>query len=186
MRLGDRQSTFLTRGEITLRPFTLLDVTPVMRACQDPEISKWTAAVPFPYQESDARNWISTHEELWQQSKSAQFAVVATPHDRLLGSLGIHHFDWDNLSATIGYWVAAPERNRGVATQALRIGVGWAIDRLGLVELDLVTMIGNVASEKVATKVGFQMVAEVANHRIATAPERIFHVKKWKYPKDFD
>jgi RimJ/RimL family protein N-acetyltransferase len=180
MRLRPRNAITGVGEEISLRPFTLLDVTQMTQACQDPEISKWTAAVPFPCTEKDARSWIAAHEDNWQKGSSAQFAIVTANGDVFLGSLGISPFDWDQLSATIGYWVAAPERNRGVATAALRTGVRWVFDDLGFIEIELVTLIGNGASERVAIKAGFEFVEDVVDHCVPTAPGKRFHVKKWK------
>ena len=105
----------LTDGELNLRPFDLDDVTAVTEACQDPDISRWTATIPFPYPEEDARSWISTHGDLWSTGQAAQFAIT-TPTDALLGNLGIQPIDWGDRSAVVGYWVAAWARRRGVAT----------------------------------------------------------------------
>lgn len=54
----------LTDGVVTLGYFTLADVPAVTTACQDPEISRWTASIPWPYEEDHARGWIATHETL--------------------------------------------------------------------------------------------------------------------------
>lgn len=156
------------------------DVEAVTAACQDPEISRWTAAVPTPYEESDAHSWIAKHAEHWEQGTAAQFAMIAEPDHRFLGSLGIHNFDWTEMTAVAGYWVAAPERRHGAATRALRLGVRWAFEDLGIQEVHLVTMVGNLPSERVAEKVGFRLIGEDTEHRVATASNRQFHVKKWK------
>jgi hypothetical protein len=42
------------------------------------------------------------------------------------------------------------------------------------------TLIGNIASERVAQKAAFVMIAEITDHRIATVPDQRFHIKKWK------
>ena len=63
----------LTDGEIALRPYTLADVADVTAACQDPEISRWTAMIPWPYQEEHARGWIEGHGLLWETGEAAEF-----------------------------------------------------------------------------------------------------------------
>jgi hypothetical protein len=52
----------LTDGAVELRPFEMSDVEDVTEACQDREISRWTDAIPWPYSEDHARDWISA---LW-------------------------------------------------------------------------------------------------------------------------
>jgi hypothetical protein len=46
----------LTDGVVGLRRFTLSDVAAVTAACQDPEIPRWTAGIPDPYEERHARD----------------------------------------------------------------------------------------------------------------------------------
>ena len=167
----------LTDGRIALRPYALHDVPEVTAACQDPEISRWTATIPSPYREEHARAWIASHHLLWEQGQSADFAVVAAEGDELLGSMGLSGFDWESRRAGAGYWVAAWARNRGIATSALRLCSQWALETVGLVTVDLVTMLGNVASERVAQKAGFQLVGEIADYGLG--PEQRYHVKRW-------
>lgn len=55
--------------------------------------------------------------------------------------------------ASIGYWIAAPARGRGICTRALRLLSRHALAEL---QLRLITDPDNVASHRVAEKVGFQ------------------------------
>src|SRR6266511_4190497 len=48
----------LSDGTVELRAFSLADVPHVTAALQDPEISRWTATIPWPYTEKNARDWI--------------------------------------------------------------------------------------------------------------------------------
>ena len=66
----------LSDGVVSLRRFTLDDVPEVTRACQDPEIVRWTASIPTPYAESDAQSWIERHEEHWGSGFTASLAIV--------------------------------------------------------------------------------------------------------------
>jgi RimJ/RimL family protein N-acetyltransferase len=92
---------------VSIRPFTLDDVEAVTAGCQDPEISRWTAMVPFPYTEEHARTWFSTHEDLWQDGEGAEFAVTRETSGEFLGAMGLRPIDWDRRTSTVGYWVAS-------------------------------------------------------------------------------
>jgi RimJ/RimL family protein N-acetyltransferase len=175
-----RPSPPLTDGHVVLRPFTADDISAVTTACQDPEIIRWTARIPWPYEETHARSWIATHERLWNEGAAAEFAVTSAVDDHLLGALGIGPVDWDRRKGTAGYWMAAGERCRGVATRALCLGTGWAFDTVGLTAMELVTMTGNVASERVAQKAGFHMGEEITGYEHPTAPGRRHHVTRWR------
>ena len=67
-------------------------------------------------------------------------------------------------AATIGYWVAAHARGQGTCTRALRLLSRIALDELELQRLDLVTDPDNVASQRVAEKVGFRREGVLRSH----------------------
>src|SRR2546425_12959597 len=110
---------------IVLRPFRLDDVPDVTAACQDPEIVRWTASIPSPYEESHARAWIETHDRLRRDGLVFPFAVVE-PRDRLLGCISLIRRGVPAGCAAVGYWMAVSARNQGVATRALVIMSDWA------------------------------------------------------------
>lgn len=145
----------LTDGVITLRAFTQDDIAAVTAACQDAEIARWTAMVPSPYTEDDAREWISSHDEVRGEGLACAFAVVDAATGELLGSAGFHQIEWDDRCLDVGYWTAPWARRRGAATRAVRLLSRWAIDELGMQRISLLTFPGNVASEGVATAAGY-------------------------------
>jgi RimJ/RimL family protein N-acetyltransferase len=55
----------------------------------------------------------------------------------------------------VGYWVAAGERGRGVATRALRLVCRWGFDDLRLGRIEWQAETGNDVSLRVAEAVGF-------------------------------
>jgi RimJ/RimL family protein N-acetyltransferase len=69
-----------------------------------------------------------------------------------------------NYRGRIGYWVAAPSRGAGVCTRALRLLSRWAFDDLELRRLELITDPDNVASQRVAEKVGYRREGVMRSH----------------------
>jgi RimJ/RimL family protein N-acetyltransferase len=92
------------------------------------------------------------------------FAIVDAETGRLLGSIDMRI----NAMGTghIGYWIAADARDGGVCTAALRVLCRWGFDDLGLGRLELVTDPVNVASQRVAEKVGFQREGVLRSHLV--------------------
>jgi RimJ/RimL family protein N-acetyltransferase len=70
---------------VSLRQFNLDDVRPVTAACQDPEIFRWTASIPYPYEEEHARSWIAQHDRFWSSGERAPFAIVSSTTGEFLG-----------------------------------------------------------------------------------------------------
>jgi RimJ/RimL family protein N-acetyltransferase len=142
----------LTDGVIMLRPFADSDVPELVEALGDPEVSRWTR-MAFPYTEEHGFDWVKVSAELWRTGKGTHLAVTDAPTDRLLGAIGM---DVAGSVGTFGYWIRADARGRGRASAALRLLCRWAVDELGLERMQLLTIPGNTASERVAEKVGFQ------------------------------
>jgi len=75
--------------------------------------------------------------------------------DRIVGSIGLFHADWEVRSAEIGYGVRGDERGKGHATEALAAVARWALTEAGIQRAWLTANTDNVASVRVAEKAGF-------------------------------
>jgi RimJ/RimL family protein N-acetyltransferase len=146
----------LTDGVVTLRPWRADDAEAVYRACQDPEIQRWTR-VPSPYMREDAQWFVAASPGAWAQGR-ASFAVVDATTDELIGSHGFVTAPAEGV-AEIGYWTAPWARGRGHTTAATRLVARWAFDTLGLARLDWYSEAGNIGSRRVAESVGFRFEA---------------------------
>jgi RimJ/RimL family protein N-acetyltransferase len=164
---------------VSLRQFNLDDIAAVTAACQDREIYRWTASIPFPYEEEHARAWIAQHDRFWSRSERAPFAIVSSTSGEFLGSISCTSFDWTDRTATAGYWVAAHARRKGVATCALEMMCEWAFQTLDLSAVALYTLIGNRASERVAEKAGFLTTDVLEDYRHPSTPEVGVQATRW-------
>jgi [ribosomal protein S5]-alanine N-acetyltransferase len=147
--------TELATGELVLRPWRPEDVPRVTEICQDPEIARWIP-VPSPYGEEHARDWIEQTIRDWNGRRHGAFAVTETGSGEVIGAIGLRLLDDYGHQGSIGYWVAKEARGRGVATAALRRVTRWALEDLGLPRVQLVADPENVASQRVAERVGFR------------------------------
>jgi RimJ/RimL family protein N-acetyltransferase len=141
------------KGEgVVLRAWRMEDAPAVAEACQDPEIARWLAFVPQPYNSDDARRYIqecieASHDRRPFAITDAETAALIGSIDMRITRLGAGH---------IGYWMAPQARGRGRTTAALRALSRWAIEELGLGRVELATDLDNIASQRVAEKAGFQ------------------------------
>jgi RimJ/RimL family protein N-acetyltransferase len=148
--------TELSDEAVLLRPWRLEDVARVTEACQDPEIPRWTAVIPEPYTEADARGFIESTIRAWDEGTGeASFAIADREDGLVLGAIGLTLQQHFGLQGSIGYWVASDARGQGVATRALRLVSRWALQELGLPRVQLVTDPENVPSQRVAENAGF-------------------------------
>ena len=147
----------LRDGDLALRPWTEADVPALVIACNDPEISYWIPLIPSPYTEEDALTFVRGDVRPEEQS------LAMTLEGTVVGAIGLG-VNSMNYRGRIGYWVAASARGRGVCTRALRLLSRGAFDELDLQRLDLATDPDNLASQRVAEKVGFRREGVLRAH----------------------
>jgi len=140
----------LRDGELVLRPWSEDDVRALVAACNDPEISRWIPMIPSPYTDQDALAFIRGEV---RPDLDHSFAI--TSGGTVVGSIGMS-INSMGYRGRVGYWVAGPARGKGVCTRALRLLSRWALEELELERLELITDPDNVASQRVAEKVGFR------------------------------
>ncbi|MCA1838359.1 MAG: GNAT family N-acetyltransferase, partial [Actinobacteria bacterium] len=135
---------------VALRPWKMSDVPVIAAICQDAEIPRWTT-VPRPYSEQNAREFVlaMTSSDL----ENTLALAIVTKAGEVVGSLTM----WIVTPGVVefGYWVSAEERGRGYMPRALLLLARWTVDTMDIRRLQLGTIPGNSASERVAEKTGF-------------------------------
>ncbi len=148
----------LSDGLISLRPLRLSDVDDITAACQDPQISRWTA-VPSPYARSDAEAFIARQATDEMEGIEPTWAITVVPDPRWSGSITLH---LDGAAgADVGYLMAPWARGAGHATRALRLACTWGFSTLSLQVITWHAFVGNEASLHSARRVGFQIPPHV-------------------------
>jgi RimJ/RimL family protein N-acetyltransferase len=147
----------LRDAHLRLRAWTEDDVPALVAACNDVEISYWIPLIPSPYTDADALAFVRA--EVTPDENS--FAI--TQDGTVVGAIGMA-VNSMNYRGRIGYWVAREVRGQGICTRALRLLSGWALDELELQRLELITDPDNVASQRVAEKVGFHREGVLRAH----------------------
>ena len=84
--------------------------------------------------------------------------------DRLAGCVSLYDVEAEARRASIGYWVAAHARRRGLATASVAVVARWAFATLGLARLQLTCGPDNAASQAVARRCGFTREGLLRSH----------------------
>ena len=158
---------------LRLRPYRDDDLKSMMGIVNDSEALRWITVLPSPYEESDARSFLASMGSRWRDRHEAAFAVVDSQDDSFLGGLSVR-LDLLNAIAELGYRTVPEARQRGVATNAVRVAGAWALDTVGVARAELTADTRNHASQRVAEKAGFTREGVVRGLR-ARGAERCDH-----------
>jgi len=168
------QQPILGTERLNLRPFTLIDAPAVKELAGDYDIAYNTLAIPHPYEDGMAQEWINTHRPEFEKGKLINFAVTDKKSGRLVGAIGLV-VKTEHERAELGYWVGKPYWNSGYCTEAARAVLEYGFDIMKLNLIFAHHLSRNPASGKVMQKVGMK--------HIATLPQWI---KKWEEILDIE
>jgi len=147
----------LRDGELVLRPWNEGDADTLVTLLNDREIARWIPLIPHPYTEQDARAFLDG------EAAPGEHRLAITANGDVVGGIGmgVNAFDY---RGRLGYWVAEAARGRGTCTRALRLLSRHALVELELQRLELITDPENVASQRVAEKVGYRREGVLRAH----------------------
>ena len=102
------------------------DLQRIAQLANDRDIARITARLPYPYARSDAQTWFDyiTHTE-----REQVFAICTD--EELIGVVGLV-LEPEHKRAELGFWLGKPYWNRGHATAAAQMMVGYAFSALGV------------------------------------------------------
>jgi RimJ/RimL family protein N-acetyltransferase len=140
--------------ELLVRGPVDADVDVIAPAFRDPEVGGEASLPPV-----DAETLrIMLREQLpgmRAQGLLSAYVIEDTGDGKLLGGASLHHFDPLRDAVEVGYWLFVGARGRGVATRAVRELCEHAL-RNGIWRVEAHVRIGNIASEKVLGRLGFE------------------------------
>lgn len=134
-----------------------------------PELRRWMwwAVDDAP---EGTTEFLEGSERSWDSDTAWNFAI--TLRNEVIGGAGIDTYLPLRSSAELGYWLATAHTGQGLMTEAASALVTFAFEDLQLHRLQLHAAIENVASQRVAEKVGFRRMGRV---RDATRGDRGFY-----------
>jgi ribosomal-protein-alanine N-acetyltransferase len=148
--------TELRTDRLHLRPFGAGDVDAALAYRDDPEFARFLPHVPLPFTRADAEAFVARNmAEPWETSPV--FAVV------LDGSLiGTVNFEVEppgaqgTRAAMLGYAIGRRWWGRGLATEATRAAMEWAVTEYQLSRVWASSDVRNVRSHRVLEKLGMR------------------------------
>lgn len=156
------------KNNIGIRPYNPGDIKPFYEAIIS-SIGHITHYVPWndlSYSMEDATYWITSRPDAWKKGEEYSFAIYSTETDKFLGSVDVENVNWTHRFANLGYWVQKNTTNKSVATEAAKLAIEFVFKELKLNRLEITMDVDNIASKRVAEKVGAQKEGILRNRYI--------------------
>jgi ribosomal-protein-serine acetyltransferase len=146
----------LSNELVVLRLLREGDVDALFAAVEESidELAQWMPWCSDGYTRDAALAFIRSQDAAWREGREYSFAITDRPSGDLLGGCGLNHLDWQNRRANLGYWVRRSARGHGVAPAAARLVAEFGFHELQLDRIEIIAATENVASQRVAEKVG--------------------------------
>ena len=142
-------------------------------AFADPLVQRFSWARVTPYTRDDARAYFAAQERSRLHGDEISFAIVAPDDDTaVLGGASLYGIDRGERRASVGYWLAAHARGRGIASRTVRLLAGWCFGQLGIARLELTCAPENDASQAVAARCGFTREGVLRSHMVFKGARR--------------
>jgi ribosomal-protein-serine acetyltransferase len=140
---------------LTLRFPEPRDAEAILEAVREslPDLCRWMTWCHSEYSEADAMQWISSQARAREAGSAFEFLIFGGS-GRPLGVCGINAINHEARFANLGYWVRTFETGHGVAVQAVKLLASWVFEHTDLQRLEIVTAVGNEASQRVAERAG--------------------------------
>lgn len=142
---------------LTLRAPDMADTPRLAALMNDLDLARMTSRVPHPYGMNDALAFIEAQQA--RDPASGQFFLIELEDQGVVGGVGFDRKP--ERPAEVGYWIGAPFRGRGLASEALVAALGWAARSWKRRMIVAGHFADNPASGRVLCKAGFLYTGQI-------------------------
>ena len=130
-----------------------------------PEISQYETWCHPGCTRDEAAQYVNWWRKAWEERTGTYFAVVESSTKRFLGSCGLNGPIKSHRRAGLGYWIRSNSTGCGFGTDAARMVMRYGFDELNLERIEMEIAVDNLASLRIAEKLGFHHEG-VLRHRL--------------------
>ena len=160
----------LETKRLILRPMLESDIDSLQLIFTDPKVMAAFGVDLFT--RAQMTRWLKRNLDHQDQHGYGLFSVILKETGELIGDCGLEQLDMNGQTlAELGYDFRSNFWNQGYATEAALAVRDYAFDVLKLPQLISLIRVGNLASKRVAEKVGMTLAEEFTRYEI----------RYWKY-----
>jgi RimJ/RimL family protein N-acetyltransferase len=150
-------------ARLLLRPMRAEDTDELLHIFADPNVMASFGVAPFD--RAQMAQWVQRNLEHQDRHGYGLFSVMLKTTGLLIGDCGLEHMDVDGVDVDeLGYDFRSDYWNHGLATEAATAVRAYAFHVLKLPSLISLIRQGNVASQRVAEKIGMRRERALTRH----------------------
>lgn len=144
----------LESDRIRLRPLRMDDAPDVFGMYSDPEVTRYWSFSAWT-QPAQAQAWLAERIG-WGPPSVYGWAMANRADDRFIGTTALFALSGPTHRAELGYSLLPSLQGQGLATEAVRRALDFGFDTLGLERVEADVDPRNLASCRLAERLGFQ------------------------------
>jgi ribosomal-protein-serine acetyltransferase len=150
------ETLVLARNTVRIRRSEVDDAERVLEAVRASltELTAWMPWAHAGYSLEDTRAWLDLCSEGWEKGTQYSFIAVDVATGEVLGDCSIAQINRMHGFANLGYWVRSSAAGQGLGSALARRVARFGVEALRLNRLEILTALGNRASQRVAEKAG--------------------------------
>ncbi len=141
-------------NSVWLRRMRLSDAEELYHIVKHPKVARWTH-LPRPYPADGTVKYIRLMQRRWRAGRTYFYGIREVDSDALVGGLDLRNVDRTHRCASLGYCLGPRWWNKGYATEAARLILDVAFERMKLHRIYTLVFARNPASVRVLEKNGF-------------------------------
>jgi len=165
--------SIVARG-LCIRPFRSADAPAFVAAALEslPTVGAWMPWCHDDYSADEANAWFAICAKNLEVKAAYDVAILSSDESEFLGGISINQLNRQHNFGNIGYWVRQARQRQGVASRAVQTIADFGFRDLKLTRLEIVVSEDNVASRRVAEKVGAVFECLACNRLLVSGKPR--------------
>ena len=145
---------FITGEKVYLRPLESDDLNAkYLGWLNDPEVNRYLEIGLFPYTKHQLEQY---YDRLAETTNNVILAVAEKATDLHIGNVKLEPINWVHRTAVFGILIGDKSKwGNGYGTEATKLALDYAFDRLNLRKVSLGVVVDNTAAFKTYQKLGF-------------------------------
>lgn len=124
----------------------------------DPEVMRYITG-GVPWSDEQIQGFVDRQIKTYADGGFCRWKLLAKPSREMIGFCGVGLWR-DSPHLEIGWWLARSQWGRGLATEAARVALRDAFERVQLDRVVSIALPANIASIRIMRKLGLQLECE--------------------------